>query len=137
MTATRSIRCVSYPGNEMLPAGGDSANLALLQIGRTTVTPATGNSTWNFGETVRLADYTLPSTLPAGEPLRFFNLAWESLQATPNGFTVFVHVLDSSGNLVAQQDHEPQCRFARKYLDARYGVAGRIHNRVAAGPAAR
>jgi hypothetical protein len=102
---------VSYPGNDTLPDGGDSADLALLQIGAQSPTPATDNPTWDFGETVRLADYTLPGTLPAGELLRF-NLAWESLQATPNRYTVFVHVVDSSGKLVAQQDREPQSGFA-------------------------
>jgi hypothetical protein len=102
---------VSYPGNDSLPDGGDSADLALLQIGAQPPTPATDNPTWDFGETVRLANYTLPGTLPAGEPLRF-NLAWESLQATPNRYTVFVHVVDASGKLVAQQDREPQSGFA-------------------------
>ncbi len=102
---------VSYPGNDGLPAGGDSADLALLPIGAQPPEPVTDNPAWDFGETVRLADYALPTVVPAGEPLKF-DLVWQSLQATPNRYTVFVHVLDSSGKLVAQQDREPQSGFA-------------------------
>ncbi len=106
---------VSYPGNASLTAGEDSADLALLQIGEPTPLASEDALTWDFGELVRLADFTLPERVAAGEPLHF-SVTWQSLQSTPYRYTVFVHVLDAAGQLVAQQDRDPQHGFAPTQL---------------------
>ncbi len=56
---------------------------------------------------VRLEGYSvLPETPLAGQGLVVF-LAWEALRAPEERLKVFVHLLDSSGRLVAQHDGEP------------------------------
>ena len=35
------------------------------------------------------------------------NLYWQALTQVPHAYTVFVHVLDGHGNLIAQQDNMP------------------------------
>ncbi len=104
---TLAMLPVTYPGNAGLAAGEESARLALLQIGDPP--PAPRRAGWEFGSLARLADATLPST--AGQQLEF-ELLWESLQPTDEHYTVFVHLLDAAGQIVAQQDREPQQGFA-------------------------
>ncbi len=56
---------------------------------------------------VRLEGYSvLPETPLAGQGL-VVSLAWEALRAPEERLKVFVHLLDSSGRLVAQHDGEP------------------------------
>jgi hypothetical protein len=46
------------------------------------------------------------STAQAGEPLRF-KLYWRAEQAIPKDYSVFVHLVDANGQLLAQQDAAP------------------------------
>jgi hypothetical protein len=60
-----------------------------------------------FGDGIRLRGFSLPSpSLRPGQPIHL-TLYWQSEQPMGQNYTVFVHVLDESGKLVAQQDNEP------------------------------
>jgi 4-amino-4-deoxy-L-arabinose transferase-like glycosyltransferase len=61
-----------------------------------------------FGESIALAGFDMPtSTLRPGQTLSF-NLHWQVLTSVPQNYTVFTHLLDSAGQLRAQQDNPPQ-----------------------------
>jgi hypothetical protein len=57
----------------------------------------------NFGNIIRLSGYDLRLT----DHILGLSLFWESLARTETDYTVFVHVLDESGNLIRQGDHAP------------------------------
>lgn len=59
-----------------------------------------------FGNTARLIGYDASST--AANDIIPITLYWESIAADPIDYTVFVHLLDTNGNLVAQADSLPQ-----------------------------
>jgi hypothetical protein len=114
-SATLNPLSVAFPGNPNLLDSGANADLLLLPVGAQTPPPAASDRTWDFGDAIRLADTTLPNAIAAGGPLQL-NLVWQSLQPTPKQYKVFVHVLDESGQVVAQQDREPQSGFAPTHL---------------------
>jgi hypothetical protein len=60
-----------------------------------------------LGDAITLVGYDLSADeIKAGDTL-VVNLVWRA-EAVPDGdYTVFVHLLDESGNLVAQDDHPP------------------------------
>ncbi|MBE7551979.1 MAG: hypothetical protein HS126_13000 [Anaerolineales bacterium] len=61
-----------------------------------------------FGENIALTGYDRPAlTLHPGQSLSF-NLHWQALAAILPDYTVFTHLLDSAGQLRAQQDNPPQ-----------------------------
>lgn len=61
-----------------------------------------------FGENIALTGFDRPtSTLRPGQSLSF-NLHWQALAAILPNYTVFTHLLDSAGQLRAQQDDSPQ-----------------------------
>ncbi|HEX9075261.1 MAG TPA: hypothetical protein VF932_05755, partial [Anaerolineae bacterium] len=57
------------------------------------------------GDAFVLAGYVLRPDLPARKV--HLTLYWQSLTATENDYTAFVHLVDSSGNIVAQKDAPP------------------------------
>ncbi len=60
-----------------------------------------------FGAHITLDGFTLPTTnLKAGDILQL-DLYWHTDTALTEHYKVFVHVLDSSGNIAAQTDREP------------------------------
>jgi 4-amino-4-deoxy-L-arabinose transferase-like glycosyltransferase len=60
-----------------------------------------------FGDVARaLAVDVQPDTLRPGEPL-FVTVVWEPLRQTPSPYTVFVHLIDEEGVLIAQRDTWP------------------------------
>ncbi len=60
-----------------------------------------------FGPGILLLGHTLPAErLRAGEALEV-TLYWRATQALDQDFSVFVHLLDERGNLVAQRDSQP------------------------------
>lgn len=61
-----------------------------------------------FGETIALAGYDRSTLiLRPGQSLSF-NLHWQALAALLPDYTIFTHLLDSAGQLRAQQDNPPQ-----------------------------
>jgi hypothetical protein len=61
-----------------------------------------------FGPAIRLLGYDLLTPeLPPGEPLRFV-LYWQALAKLDRDYTVFVHVLDQEGTMVAGWDTMPR-----------------------------
>ncbi len=62
---------------------------------------------YRFEEIAELAGYMInPSRLKAGETA-VIDLLWRPLQRTDAYATVFTHLIDSDGNLVAQHDSQP------------------------------
>jgi 4-amino-4-deoxy-L-arabinose transferase-like glycosyltransferase len=60
----------------------------------------------NFGAQLRLAQFEVPRQSKPGAILRA-RLVWAADQRPPADYSVFVHLLDSRGNLVAQHDGMP------------------------------
>ncbi|MCL4489737.1 MAG: glycosyltransferase family 39 protein [Chloroflexi bacterium] len=73
-----------------------------IQFGQATSGPDKDNSA------IALAGFSLdPQKVQAGNPLEL-TLFWKGVQPVSRDYTVFVHLLDSSGRIVAQNDHQPQ-----------------------------
>jgi hypothetical protein len=67
--------------------------------------PKIENSTYyELGDQIALVGYKI---VPASEGLKV-TLYWRALAAISKNYTVFVHVLDREGHLVAQQDRQPK-----------------------------
>ncbi len=61
-----------------------------------------------FGDVIALTGFDLPTgKIKPGERVQL-TLLWKSIRPTDRDYTVFVHVLDARGNIVAQADHQPQ-----------------------------
>ena len=59
------------------------------------------------GDRIRLLGYTLgDGSVRAGNPLNL-TLHWQAVDQLRNAYTVFVHIVDSNGQIVAQQDSVP------------------------------
>jgi hypothetical protein len=67
-----------------------------------------------FGNEIALLGYDVPSTARPGNPLEF-TLYWQAEARPARDYTVFVHLLDGAGKLVAQADGQP--------LEGRYPTA--------------
>jgi hypothetical protein len=59
-----------------------------------------------FAETIQLASASVPTSVPAGAVLPV-GLFWRVLAPIAADYTVFIHVLDGSGETVAQLDRPP------------------------------
>jgi hypothetical protein len=57
----------------------------------------------DFAQQIKLVGADLKNTDGSLE----INLYWQALKQPPHAYTVFVHVLDKHGNLIAQQDNMP------------------------------
>ncbi len=61
-----------------------------------------------FGRQIALAGYEAPvADVPVGGDLPLV-LVWRAEAETETGYTVFVHLVDSEGEIIAQQDRPPQ-----------------------------
>ena len=89
---------------------GGSA-LVSRYVGRTgTPLPVTVSAL--FGDQIELTGARLyPSTLRAGGPL-CVELNWHTLKTLVDDYTVFIHLVDPNGQVVAQTDLQPQGGFA-------------------------
>ena len=61
---------------------------------------------FDVGEAIALTGYDVPDGVRAGESLPL-TLYWEAHGTPDQPYTVFVHVVDEAGNLVAQTDGQP------------------------------
>jgi hypothetical protein len=60
----------------------------------------------NFGGVIALVGYDAPPTLKPNEALKL-NLYWQARAKSDKPLTVFVHLLDKNGQVVAQKDAQP------------------------------
>ena len=67
----------------------------------------TNDADATFGQQARLLGYDSPEAAEVGQP-HTVTLYWEALEPDGNDYTVFVHLLDGSGQLAAQADSPPQ-----------------------------
>ena len=61
---------------------------------------------YELGDMISLVGYDLPDELRTAQPL-MFTLYWRASGATDRPHTVFVHLVDRQGQLVAQTDAQP------------------------------
>ncbi|MBC8252716.1 MAG: glycosyltransferase family 39 protein [Ardenticatenia bacterium] len=59
-----------------------------------------------FGNKIALLGYDLPATAQPGQTLDF-TLYWQALAQPTHDYTVFIHMLDTAGEVVAQADAPP------------------------------
>jgi hypothetical protein len=62
-----------------------------------------------FGDRISLVSFAAPDSVAPGQPLDV-RLYWKALQPLQEDYIVFVHLLDSSGKLVASHDGPPRNR---------------------------
>ncbi|MCI0647601.1 MAG: hypothetical protein L0346_22290 [Chloroflexi bacterium] len=69
--------------------------------------PAITEESWRFGEAIELQGYGLaPARLEPGEMARLA-LVWVAVEPPDQDYTVFIHVENAAGELVAQVDRPP------------------------------
>jgi hypothetical protein len=95
---------------ELKPASGDRILPALLFIAGKIPPPIDPQTAAfdlaRFGDSLALNRVDVPTESQAGETLPI-HLYWRVLSAVPESFTVFVHLIDASGNTVVQSDGVP------------------------------
>lgn len=97
------------PNNPVLPNNYlVLGRLAIFDLGRPEATlddlTALGA---NFGGQIALRGYAFPQEAAPGETIRL-SLGWEALAEMDMDYTVFVHVVDETENMVAQHDGQPR-----------------------------
>ena len=101
-------------GQDLAAYGPDGGLIELLLIGEARLSGDITESTLadqaldvSFTEGVRLVGYDMaPVTVSPGESMKV-TLYWEAEQALLNNYTIFVHLIDSNGNQVANGDGPP------------------------------
>lgn len=104
-----------YHSLERLPATGEralahgSVFLGDLRIPEPETPPALANPVGRtFGEQIELVDFARRDATDAGQPARLeIDLRWRALQDLSVDYTVFLHVIDGNGRVIAQADREP------------------------------
>jgi 4-amino-4-deoxy-L-arabinose transferase-like glycosyltransferase len=93
-------------------SNGDALDLALFTIEKTdrvfVKPPMQFSQTANFGNLLALAGYQLPLTTYKSDDTLNLTLYWNARAKIEKPYTVFVHLLDPSGKVVAQKDAEPR-----------------------------
>jgi hypothetical protein len=89
--------------------------VALIQVGAPAAAQTQYAEPWQFDRWFALSGATLPSSLAPGAVLPL-QLQWDSIEATPTDYTVFVHVVGADGQPVAQQDWQPLQNYAPTHL---------------------
>ncbi len=62
---------------------------------------------FEFADKIALVGYSLQNSVRAGDTIHV-KLYWRALNAMDEDYTVFVHLIDGSGTIIAQQDDQPQ-----------------------------
>jgi hypothetical protein len=101
--------------NEALPVNlaegsiGDTFTIAHFKVAASETQPLSPEqpADTTFDQRFRLFGYDLPDDIRAGQPFTA-TLYWEALVPDGQDYTVFVHLYDESGQLVAQADSPPQ-----------------------------
>ncbi|MBI2845902.1 MAG: DolP-mannose mannosyltransferase [Chloroflexi bacterium] len=61
---------------------------------------------FNLGDTIRIIGYRMPTPYLPGQDLKLV-LFWQSLEPTADDYHIFIHLIDSRGQLWAQDDGQP------------------------------
>jgi hypothetical protein len=107
----------AYPigkGRELLEAVEHGEALdRYIELGRIKLRGSTFNAQpqqkveAHLGDEVELQGFDAPVTLEAGRPVSV-TLHWRAARQPTADYTVFMHLLDPAGNVVAQDDSQPQ-----------------------------
>jgi hypothetical protein len=87
-----------------LQTAGDVATVTYIQVAGQP--EATSRPTATFGDAIELAAVQTPTLAQIGGTLPI-SLTWRTLQAPAVDYTVFVHIADKLGTVVAQADAQP------------------------------
>ncbi|MFN8532327.1 MAG: glycosyltransferase family 39 protein [Dehalococcoidia bacterium] len=94
-------------GRRLLADGRSDVLAGPVRIERSGGVPDPSHPTAiRFGESVELIGFDLAKRAAPGDQVRL-TLHWRSYDLPPPDLTVFVHLVDPSGNLVAQRDSQP------------------------------
>lgn len=80
--------------------------LALFNPPRPPEVPPLETAQWRFAEAILLRGYALPAEAAPGETITL-QFHWEALRNLSQNYSLFVHVVDAQGQLVAQGDNLP------------------------------
>lgn len=100
------------PGEYQLELSHDQTKITLASLSvqpstRSFELPRLANPVGaSFGNAVQLAGYELTQPATASDPLAV-TLIWQAQANPAHSYTVFVHLLDAAGNIVAQSDALP------------------------------
>ena len=107
----------SYSGNRFPVRGAPDAATDEIHLGPVHVSIPTPSDAElaaarpihaRFGQDISLLAYTSATRTVDAKSVLDLTLYWQSGAPVPDNYTVFVHLLDSSGRLVAQVDAPPQ-----------------------------
>jgi hypothetical protein len=107
---------VDSPSRAGLPALDPAGNEVTPIVGQIKIVPQTWPeytpqhpATINFNHALQLTGYDLtqPSNHPTTEPPNHLTLYWRSLAPVNEDYVIFIHLLDASGNVIAQADAPP------------------------------
>jgi hypothetical protein len=99
----RSRLRVSAPS---LPEGADRLPLATLTVGEATEpSPNATHAYLDFGHQIRLLAYDLERS--SDQRALDLTLYWQALGPVARDYTVFAHLVDAGGNIIAQDDGPP------------------------------
>jgi hypothetical protein len=96
-------------GKRLLTADGEAtATIGLVRLAAAEPVTAVGNPiTYHFGDMIDLVAMTpLPDVVSPGDTLQL-TMTWQTRQTPDRDYTVFIHLLDQSGELVTQFDRPP------------------------------
>lgn len=100
------LPAVDVRSGRALPA--NEQQVALVQVGDRAAPLATVfDPPWRFGDVAQLASAAATPTAPLS-----LQLQWDALATATADYTLFVHLVDDAGQIVAQQDQPPLGGFA-------------------------
>jgi hypothetical protein len=99
------------PNSLLAVEGGDHLPLASLTVGQTTVFPPAVRSDVDFGGQVRLLGFDLQIDTTDADQGASITLLWQALQPVDRDYTVFLHLVNGEGTIVAQDDAPPSGPF--------------------------
>jgi len=75
--------------------------------GQAKIQPIENPVVFKFGDRIELVGYSLVQNIAPGSTLPV-KLYWRALKPIAEDYTVFVHFVDTNGNIIAQKDNQPQ-----------------------------
>jgi len=84
-----------------------NVRLAVYSVSDSTTQRIAHPTDYVLGQVIRLRGYSLATPEPRSGDMLQLTLYWEALRPIDERYKVFIHVVDSRGNIVGQRDSEP------------------------------
>jgi 4-amino-4-deoxy-L-arabinose transferase-like glycosyltransferase len=98
---------VSFYDPDTLEELGAPVPIGYLLVGNDAETPSTTRALAQFGEAIELVEASATYNARANPAVLTVDAQWRAQKRLEQDYTLFVHVLDRAGNLVAQHDSAP------------------------------